>query len=256
MKRAVITLRETPHYRRDAFEKGVQSLGYKIVQHIPQSEITPEDLLVAWNRYGGSRTVADQFERGGGQILIAENGYLGNDWLSDRWYAISRDHHNGGGSWYQDNGERWASFGVDLVPYRCVGEEIITLPQRGIGSPQVAMPRTWPRGYEKWFPKKYRARRHPGKASVDTLAKDLKDCRGVITWGSGGAIKALLWGIPVVHCFPDWIGAKASTYIKDVNDWDRIPRPDRLPMFESLAGAMWRVSEIESGEAIWKLLDI
>jgi hypothetical protein len=64
----------------------------------------------------------------------------------------------------------------------------------------------------------------------------------VITWGSGAAIKALLWGIQAVSEMPNWIGEQDNT------------PESRLEMFRRLALAQWELHEIESGEAFACLL--
>jgi hypothetical protein len=75
------------------------------------------------------------------------------------------------------------------------------------------------------------------------LEDDLARCGKVITWGSGAAVKALLWGIPVVSEMPHWIADQQNT------------DESRLAMFRRLAWAQWRLSEIESGEAFACLLN-
>ena len=64
---------------------------------------------------------------------------------------------------------------------------------------------------------------------------DLARCGRVVTWGSGAAIKALLWGIPVVSEMPDWIGEQNNT------------DEGRLAMLRRLAWAQWTMDEISEG---------
>jgi hypothetical protein len=64
----------------------------------------------------------------------------------------------------------------------------------------------------------------------------------VVTWGSGAAIKALQWGIPVVSEMPDWIGEQDNT------------DAGRLEMFRRLAWAQWTMEEIAHGEPFARLL--
>lgn len=101
----------------------------------------------------------------------------------------------------------------------------------------------------------YRVRAHPGQKSCKPLDDDLANASAVATWGSGAALKALLWGIPCFHGFRRWIGAGASTFLQDANP-NAPQRPDRLETFRRVASAMWRVSEIESGEAFSQLLGL
>lgn len=257
--RFVSLLRSEPHYRSDAFQKGAVALGYKQVKEIPHP--TPDDLLITWNRYGHADKIARTFTKAGARVLVAENCYLGNDFLGDRFYAISNHHHNGAGYWPSDNGKRWRSFGYELSPYKELDPKhpILGLAQRSIGPPGVAMPTHWPevlrRGWD--YPAKLKIRRHPGRTEGKTsLSMDLKRSKGVITWGSGAAIKALAQGYPCISTWAEWIGHSASSTLDSIQDWDHLPQPDRIPMFESLANAIWRLSEIESGEAFERLLYI
>ena len=111
------------------------------------------------------------------------------------------------------------------------------LPQRGIGARPTAMPGGWTKGH------KGRVRAHPGQRDCIPLEEDLKDCGKVITWGSGAAIKALMWGIPVESYMPKWIGKQDNT------------DAGRLAMFRRLAWAQFRLSEFESGEAFARMLE-
>lgn len=248
MKRAWIALKEMPHYRRDAFAEGVKRIGYQ-----PEFGLTqrpgPQDLLVIWNRYGASASAAAVFEREGLPVLVAENGYLGNEFAGSRWYAISKNFHNGAGSWPHYGSSRWDSLEVELQPFRLSGEELVLLPQRGIGSEGVAMPRSW----ELYAAQRSggRLRPHPGLRSCIPLEQDLAKAYAVYTWGSGAALKALVWGIPVYADMSNWIGASAAARFGEEANRSELAR---LEMFRRLAWAMWTLEEIESGAALDLLL--
>ena len=242
-------IREQPHYRADAFKGGLKRVG---------ATFTDErtcDVLVIWNRYGHYNNLADQVEKRGGIVLVAENGYLGNDFCGDRWYAISRTQHNGAGWWPDGGPERWDGLNVILAPFRSEGDDIVVLPQRGIGPQGVAMPGQWAREavarLVKTTRRRVRVREHPGQKESIPLEHDLSTAYAVATWGSGAAIKALAMGIPVYADFPKWIGAPAATPIgKELNRSEQ----DRLDMFRRLIWAQWRLSEIETGAAFARLL--
>jgi hypothetical protein len=223
-------IRPQPHYRHDAFEAGLRTAGLR--------ETTPDqaDVVVIWNRYAHRAQIADQCERRGGLVLVAENASWGNDFAGDRWYTIARGRHNTTGCFPVGGQERWDSLGVDLAPWRDTTGETVILPQRGIGPPGVAMPYGWGQGL------KGRVRQHPGVNPCVPLEDDLAHASKVITWGSGAAIKALLWGIRVESHMPNWIGEQDNT------------DDGRLAMFRRLAWAQWRVSEIASGEPFCALL--
>jgi hypothetical protein len=232
-----------------AFAHGFQRLGYVVRSALP-SRPGPLDVLCIWNRFGDNARAASQFERAGRPVFVAENGYLGVDFAGDRWYAISRSYHNGGGTWTVGGAERWDALGVDLAPWRTGGIETVILAQRGIGSPPVAMPRDWPQSVAHMG----RTRRHPGNSKpAIPLERDLARARACITWGSGAALQALVWGIPVFYAYEDWIGGPASRPLKQI---ERGPLRDdeaRLACFRRLAWAMWRIDEINSGEALQHL---
>lgn len=227
--RAWLALRNDLHYRKDAFTQGLEACGYRVIPTLP-TEAGPRDVLVIWNRYGASATWASKFEAAGRPVWVAENAAWGNSFAGDRWYSLAKGCHNTAGRFWYGGPERWDSLGVELAPWRTSGETVI-LPQRGIGPPGVAMPRDWPKTVAG------RIRPHPGKRDVKPLEDDLSNAGKVITWGSGAAIKALMWGVPVESHMPNWIGEQQ-------NDDD-----SRLAMFRRLAWAQWRLSDIQKGTA-------
>lgn len=243
-------IRRSPHYRRDAFVSGVKRIGGRLTDELDC------DVLVIWNRYGPFRKLADTVEKRGGTVLVAENGYLGNEWAGDRWYAMSRTHHNGAGRWPDGGPERWDSLGVELSPWRTEGRELVLLPQRGIGPPGVAMPGGWASTAKAQLASglPVRVRPHPGQRVAIDLAHDLRKAAAVATWGSGGALKALAWGIPCYHGLQSWIGAPASRPIAEAARGPLRDDARRLGMFRRLIWAQWRLSEIASGEAFDCLL--
>ena len=74
------------------------------------------------------------------------------------------------------------------------GGEVVILPQRGIGSPSVAMPMHWLRDVSKLG----RIRRHPGRHVGPPLEDDLRNARAVVTWGSGAAVRPSAVMPPIV----------------------------------------------------------
>jgi hypothetical protein len=221
------------------FSEGLKRHGYAIevgLTHAPRDG----DLLVTWNRIGPGETSARQFERQGLPVLVAENASWGNEFGGGHWYSIARGVHNTAGRFDEGGPERWDSLGVALHPQR-VGGELVILPQRGIGSAPTRMPGGWPaEAQARWGG---RVRAHPGRRPCKPLWDDLEDAGVVVTWGSGAAILATLWGLLVHSEMPDWIGAQDNT------------DAGRLAMFRRLAWAQWRLAEIESGEAFARLLE-
>lgn len=254
--RAYNLIRALPHYRHDAFAAGLKACGYDVMQYWPERG-APGDVLVIWNRYYEYAELAKRFEKFGGLVLVAENGYLGVEWNGHRWYALSAHQHNGAGVWPRGDASRWERYGVELAPWRKPGREIVVLPQRGIGPEGVAMPAKWDTetcvrlGARTRRP--VRVRPHPGQNRPDvSLEQDLSNAWAAVTWGSGAAIKALAMGVPVFHGFDRWIGAKAAKPLETSLDEPFLG--DRLPMFHDLMWAMWTGEELATGEPFRKLI--
>jgi hypothetical protein len=232
--RAFLNLRYTVPERREAFETGLKRCGYEVVAGNPTSW-GERDILVTWNRIGPIHEICNRFEADGKSVLVVENASFGNEFAGDRWYHVAKSFHNTRGRFPVGDNSRWDNLRVDLAPWRGVDGETVVLPQRGIGPPQVAMPRGWKADG--------RVRRHPGRGASIPLDVDLARASKVITWGSGAAIKALMLGIKVESHYPEWIGAQSNTI------------EDRLRMFRQLAWANWTMREISRGDPFkWLLL--
>jgi hypothetical protein len=221
-------LRPDLHYRRAAFDAGLQAIGYTPSDH------KKCDLYLTWNRYGTREAQANAVEARGGRVLVAENATWGNDFLGGKWLSIWPRFHNRADSIRDGGADRWDKLGVQLADWRLEGGEIIGLMQRGIG------PRGTPRNWTP--PGCTRIRPHPGTRVSVPLDEDLAKASEVVTWGSGAAVKALMWGIRVKSYMPNWCGEQDNT------------DEGRLAMFRRLAHAQWRLSEIETGEPFKRLL--
>jgi hypothetical protein len=193
----------------------------------------PGDILVTWNRIREGDVAARAFEREGLPVLVAENATWGGEFQGERWYTLARGFHNMAGRFPVGDSDRWDRLGCELADWRTGGETVVLL-QRGLGPREVAMPRgwTWPG----------RVRSHPGNRQGLDLRLDLDRAGLVVTWGSGAAVLALIWGIPVVSHMPNWIAAQKNT------------DADRLRMFRELAWAQFTLDEIQSGWAFERLL--
>ena len=270
--RAVVAIREEPHYRRDAFAAGLESTGYKVSCIDPKkNEPLPYvpgrgDAIVVWNRAARADALAEIASRNGAAVLVAENGYLGRDASGHQLYALARDQHLGAGTWWPerlDGAARWQALGLELQPWRQDGGHVLVCGSRGIGAPHLKMPKSWPAETERWLRKttkrEIRVREHPGRHGVHgeaavPLERDLAGCWAVVIWASSCGLKALLAGVPVLHGLKQWIGAgAASSALADV---ERPPTPDRarLSMFRRLATAQWTLAEIQRGDPFAHLL--
>jgi hypothetical protein len=254
--RCALMLRQTEHYRASVFGEGLRRMGFQVeVQW--QRRPHPSDLLVLWNRTRSFEALADIYEAHGARVLIAENGYTRAE-DGQKLYALALGHHNGAGRWFVGDEPRHH---IPEEPWRESGSHVLVLPQRGIGSRGVAMPYGW--GQE--IVQKLRLitdrpivlRKHPGHPKVEhgpSLAADLAGAHCVVTWASGAGIKALQAGIPAFHAMDRWIAAPAARplvgSVEDCNICDR-----RLA-WTRISWAQWALSEIASGEAFDRLLNV
>jgi hypothetical protein len=239
-----LNLRFTIPERRAAFRSGLERLEFSVFDGFPDHP-SKEDVLITWNRINDGHNIACRFEDRGCPVLVAENSAFGNDFAGRRWYTIARNYHNLAGPEFFDVGDadRWRRLGVSLRPFRDNADtgETVLLPQRGIGPPRTRMPPTWLSRMREKYPGA-RVRPHPGSGNGKPLELDLVQAREVVTWGSGAAVKALLWGIPCRSTLPGWIGEQDNT------------DEGRLGMFERLVWAQWTLEEIASGLPFKRLL--
>lgn len=236
--KAWLNLRHAVPERHAAFTRGLERLGYSVAEGVTLKP-APRDILVTWNRIQAGGVAAATFESRGCAVLVTENASWGNDFAGERWYTLARGFHNVDGCFPHDGPKRFDRLGVELAPWRAGGETVI-LPQRGIGPVQVAMPLGWPESALRRHGG--RLRPHPGTGRAIPLAVDLAACGRAVTWGSGAAVQALAFGVPVISEMPNWIGAQDNT------------DAGRLEMFRRLAWAQWTLEEIASGEPMARLL--
>jgi len=247
---AVVRIRAQPHYRREAFIMGLDSLGYRIeASGGPKSR---QDLLVLWNRMGPDDRDAERWERDGGTVVIAENGYIGKDERGRQLYALSVGQHQHGLAGSED---RFPRLGIELKPWT-TGEHILVCAQRGIGSRLMASPPQWHvkmmDRLRKVTDRPLRLRMHPGNQPPKrALEEDLQGAHACAIWSSGSGVKALSLGVPVIYDAPRWICEAAATrQASSLCTDDAL----RLEAFRHMARNQWRVDEIQSGEPFRRIL--
>lgn len=255
-------IRMQPHYRRDAFEKGLAKVGYRQVQS--GRPAGPEDLLVVWNKYGAAESMANTWEQCGGTVLVCENGYIGRDVEGQQYYAISAHGHNGAGWWPDGAEDRWAQLGIPLMAWReeTANGHVLVCGQRGIGSREMASPNGWDgsaaRRLKALTNRRIRIRAHPGNQPPATpLETDLGGAYACVIWSSSSGVKALVSGVPVYFDAPHWIcEAGAHRAFGMAMEQDVPMRDDTLRMqaLRKMAWAQWSVAEIESGEPFARFL--
>lgn len=254
---AVCFTRPRDWHRREFYVAGLKAAGFHISKDIDRRP-EPDDLFLCWNRMAWDDPIARRYEKAGARVIVTENGWVGKAPDGGKMYALCLGHHNGIGSWPAGDGSRWSRLGVTLKPWRQDGRHILAICQRGFGPPEVAMPRDWPRRVADRLRRVTKrpivVREHPGrfKDRARPLEADLEDAWAVVTWASGGAIKAIAHGIPVFHELKGWIGAGAAA--QGFADLEKPFLGDRMPMFERLAWAQWSLAEIQGGEPFRRLL--
>ena len=231
------------------FEIGLRSVGYQLLDAVPQ-DISPEDVVIAWNRRRCDEDTIRRFERAGARVIIAENGYIGNNGYGKKLFAMALGHHCGAGKWHVGDEHRWRRHNIRLADWRSEGSEIIVLPQRAIGEPGVAMPKEWDwqivERLRKVTKRPVRVRPHPGKEPAATaLHEDIAHAWAVVTWSSGAAIKALAMGVPAFYLFKDWIAAPMAKF--GIDDIENPYLGDRVPALHSIGWAQWTAEEIMNG---------
>lgn len=244
--RAYLNLRYTVPERRAAFTEGLRRNGYEVVDGMTRDP-RDGDILVTWNRIHESDTVARIFESRGLPVLATENASWGNEFAGKNWYTLTRSYHNVAQTFPVGSHDRWDRLGLTLEPWRSESEfpETVILPSRGIGPACYRMPAGWVERarLQRDRQSAHKVRAHPGRHHLGiSLEDDLQRASRVITWGSGAAIKALMWGVRVESRMPNWIAAQDNT------------DAGRLAMFRSLAWAQWTLDELKSGEPFARLL--
>ena len=251
---AINLIRTEPHYRRAAFDEGLKRAGHTLVTTGRPSG--PDDLLVMWNRHkGAAEERAAAWEKAGGTVLVAENGYLQK--VDKTMYAISTGQHNGAGWFPVGTEDRFSALGFEVKPWRVGGSEIVVRAQRGIGSRIMASPQRWADDAAV----KLRARTkvpvrvapHPGdkdKLERDQLA--LFDAQMLVIWSSALGVRALVNGIPVLYAAPHWICEAAAT---KVDSFPFVKRSDdlRATALHRMTHGQHSVSEIASGEVFMRM---
>ena len=242
MSTAVLCIRPEPHYRCNAFTEGLKRLGYDIIhRQNPDPRFRPsgrDDLLVLWNKKRGhDETMAHQWEKLGGTVIVAENGYLQQ--TDKTYYALATHGHNGSGWFPVGADDRFAKLSFAIKPPRDDGEYILVREQRGIGSQLMASPMGWGQKMvevlKRHAPFPVRLMAHPGdKGKLEKDLAAMAGARRVVIWSSAIGVRALVEGIPVQHFAPHWI---CETWAKD-----------REAALQRMAHAQWHFDEIATGE--------
>lgn len=247
--------------RHLAFEEGLRRRGYHVVHGAPNTA-KRGDVLISWNLHGGKEAIAARFRCAGGRVIVCEEAYF-RVVNGEKHFAVALDGHNGSGRWYAGGPERWASFNIELAPWRRdpgPGGHIIVRAQRGIGTRDMRLPPDWhrqmARALKQWTDRPVLVRQHHktrGQRIDEGLEDALRGCWVVVTWASSIAGRSLARGYPVFVCAPHHALSGAAE--QGIATIERPSMRARLPAFERLAWAQWSISECADGLPFKYLLE-
>ncbi len=248
--KALVNIKDLPHYRRDAFVTGLGKHGYTVVQKLDQPD--DMDLYVSWNLHGQSELTANRFRRAGARVLVCENGAIGKDKDGRQLYCIARNAHHAG-SWYVGGPERWEALGIEVKPWQPdAGSVVLVCDQRGIGSSVMASPAGFGSGLWTDLTRRgiaAKLRQHPqvSKRATVPLLDDLKQARVCAVWSSMSGVQALVEGVPVAYFAPAWIASVGAR--QGMHGIENPLRDDALRMkaLSRVAWAQWSIAEVEAG---------
>lgn len=238
--------------------EGMRRAGYKVAQG-EGNPADERDVLLTWTRHRGwKQDACDRFEKRGGTVVVAEEGYI-RRLHGEHWIALSLDEHNGAGRTPHGGPERWAErFRLPLSPWRAPGRRVLVREQRGIGSRITASPEGFHQVYVKkaqaYTKRKVEVRKHHKNEKNQVPLSQMDDVHAVVTWMSAIAVEALLAGIPVFLMGPHSIVEEACH--RDLVDLDAPKEFDRLPALEKMAWGQWSLAEVRTGEPYKRLMEL
>lgn len=253
--RALCLIRKEPYYRRQAFEKGLQRVGFKLLAHLTPEG--PEDWLIIWNRKKGrDEAQADAWEAQGGTVIVAENGYLQK--VDKTIYAISVHGHNGSGWFPVGDEDRFTQLGFAVKRWTSVGSEIVIRGQRGVGSVMMASPALWAEKLCSEMRRRttlpLRVVPHPGNhAPKVPPERELKDAFALLTWCSSMGVLALTCGVPVFYAAPRWICSEGGSPLSQFPVLNR-NESHRVSALHHMSHGQWHFNEIETGEPFARII--
>jgi hypothetical protein len=260
-KKAWVNLRSDPHYRKEAFVRGLVRAGYDVYDGMP-GKYERGDALVLWNlKAGNEEREARIAKECGAHVFVCENAYTGNEFNGGIWYAIALDGHNGSGRWYVGGADRLHRNPIQMRPWRRKEppRSVLICGQRGIGSSTMASPARWERSVAAECQLPSEVRPHPGQGMhTISLYAQMERHDAVLIWSSGAGVQALCNGTPVWFAAPHWICQQAARRYDGPDSLRQAPICDdeaRYSAFVSLIWAQWSVGEISTGLPFMILTD-
>jgi len=275
MPSASLLVRKHEGYPHHAARAGLSACGYDVSPKYPP-EGDNSRLLVTWTLWSHSYKAicANKHASLGGRTLCMENEWVKSP-LRKYWQLAERVGRtpgiNGWGAIPQidDDGKRWRSFGIQLLPWRKDSDGfILVCPQRGVkdNDPEITHGASWTeeviKKIRKCSDRPIHWRPHPGAPGKATLPLQkrgisvvdprlplsvaVRGAHTVVVYSSTAASTAIISGIPVVYDGPRIMAHELAGGIKDV---ENPPMADREPVLHKLAYGQWSDDELASGEA-------
>lgn len=271
MRRAHIYV---PNQAAEMVADGLGKLGYKIRYRSKAFDIDDGDVVVMWTLYQNSvrKKIADRLAGKNVSVVCIEGGWLRGLGM---YQLALRDGINSGfngyGKYTAGDGSRWASFGVELKPWRDNGSHILLFGNKGSKyqekiTPDICHSDTWLDNIiariRKHTPRPIHYRPHPKvngdyvvprvnmpdkiiDSKNETIEESLRDAWCSVVYASSSASQSIVNGVPVIYdasrIMLHELAAGKITMI------EKPPRPDRIPVLERCAWAQWSAKEIESG---------
>lgn len=253
---------KSPEDLRESLILGLRALGLRV--NISPAANTSSVYAACWGWRLGS-----VLRTRGCQVLVMERGYIGDrfEYTSLGWNGLNN--YAAFPEYADDAGARFRAHGGVIKPWREGGDYVLILGQvRGDQSLQGRDLTAWyaeaADAARKRYGKPVYFRPHPlagqkGFSSVPgvpemppcSLDEALAGALFTVAYNSNSCLDSVLAGVP---CYAGDRGTMAWDLC--AHDIGRIVRPEREAVAHRVAWTQWARSEIESGEALRRLIDV
>ena len=220
-------------------------------------------LATDWAGVAGHDFIASYGDRAPAELharprLVLEAGHLtgtSGQYIADRLRYISAAwnglHGRSDPLQHPVSADRWQRFGIELAPWRDLGEYVLLLEQV-TGDATAPDWADWQRICRAVIARGYTSycRPHPlSSARAAPLAEDLARAWLAVTWSSTAAVEAVIAGVPTITFDAGSIAWPVTSHSFMTPTYTG----DRLEWLYNLAYRNWTLSELEDGSAWWHL---
>lgn len=251
---------------------GSRRFGYDCRIYKHGAKITPDDILITWNRHDQQNNIALLFESIGAKVFVFENPYIPVE--DKKYFSLGIGYHNNINCSFpsKDQGKRFESFGITVKDWKKEGDHILVCTQaktfggRGLGLDYYAQPCNW--DYDIIKKLKLRTKRkivfrpHPKGHDVsktirktfdkqiifsenDCLIDDLINAHSVIVYTSNAVTDSVIEGIPCHITGPGVFLNECCN--KGIDNIETPCYPEREKYLYRMAWNQFSLEEIESG---------